>query len=618
MISLAVRAVWHGPNPLTDAPVVVVARYADRADSDRLRAAIPVLQSWSERWYAPPEAAPSLDAFLADWALQALNFARGCLEARGTARATGSGDALIWLGFHDPDLGVAALRLAAQSLTMAAAAPAATAAWREQAAAALAGALERLWGQCRRRHPDYQAMIVMAAARQRDIPVAPAWGSDRFWRFGQGARSRVLFESSPCAEGGFGARIAASKSWSKSVLRALGVPTPPGELVTGEAELTAAAEQIGFPCAVKPIDRSGGKGVSAGVSTRAALQAAFALARAASAAPVLVEAHVPGEDHRLFVVEGRLVAAIRRVPPGVTGDGVATIAALVDRANAGRDAVGLWRSGFRRPIKLDAAATLHLAGLGLDPGSVLPSGLTIRVRSNANLSTGGTCVDVTAAVHPAVRALAESLAQTLTLPMLGVDYLTTDIAGAPHATGGQIIEINTMPGLDALIVAGWPIARAGDAALGDQPGRIPIDLLLVPDAALAPTIAAQDARSWPAECGWASADAARLGAARLTIPPAASGAAPGAGAWPWPGVATLLGHRTLARALIIAGHAQIRRHGLPVDMIRTATIHGALAAEWLAVVRRRSQQVHVVGEDQDPGAAPGGAREPAHADGLRT
>lgn len=583
MITLALRAVWHGPNPLADAPVLVVARQADRADLDRLCAAIPVLQAWSARWYAPPAAAPSIDAFLADWALQALNFARGWLHAAGAARAASGGEALIWLGFHDPNLAFAALRLAAQALVAAVGRPA-------SGEATTATALAQLWDLCRQRHPDYQAMIVMAAAGRRDIPVAPAWGRDRFWRFGQGARSRVLFESSSCAEGGFGARIAGSKSVSKSVLRTLGLPTPPSVLVNEVAALAAAAERIGFPCAVKPIDRGGGKGVSAGVSTQAALQAGFAIARAESAGPVLVEAHVPGEDHRLFVVEGRLIAAIRRMPPAVTGDGVATIAALVERANAGRDPVGLWRSLFRRPIRIDAAAKLYLAGLGLDADSVPPPGRRIRVRSNANLSTGGACVDVTGAVHPALRAMAESLAQTLNLPMLGLDYLTTDIAGAPHETGGQFIEINTTPGLDALIVAGWPIARAGDAALGDQPGRIPIDLLIVPEAELAPTIAAQDARSWPADGGWASADAARLGAARLTIPPPA----PGAASWPWPGVVALLGHRSLARALIIVSDAQIQRHGLPVDRARTATLRAPLPADWLATVRRRSEQVDVV------------------------
>jgi cyanophycin synthetase len=580
MIGLRPLVVYGGPNPFAVDPVLLVEVAVKQEDQQNLLEAMANLQVSSADWYRaspsdlnqPP--AQQLGWFLADWSLQALNFVRGYLHASGCATEPLKGHVLIWLGFHDPQLSLSALGLAAKWLGALAQA---------QTGSDLKAELDQLWLGCRNRHPDYQAQIVMQAARFSGVPYAPAWDMARHWRYGQGARSRVLFESSSCADGHFGARISGSKAMTKTVLQSLGLRTPAFRLVSNEYELDAAVAELGFPCVTKPIDSGGGKGVSAGLRDMGAVRQGFASARAYSAGPILVETHAPGEDHRLLVVEGRLVAAIRREPPCVTGDGEQTIGALVAAKNQGRDARSLWRSGFMRPILLDASALVHLAGLGLSAASVLAEGETVRVRSNANLSTGGDCMDVTEQVHPHIRVQVESLAKTLNMPMLGADYLTTDIGSSPLSVGGQFIEINTTPGLDALVAAGWSLERAGALALGELPGRIPINLLVLPDDALAQALVTARGVPWPQGSGWASLEQASLAGVDLLINTKK----------PWAGVQVLLGHRSLTQAVVIASESQIRRHGLPLEAFQVAHVFCDLPPVWMGVLRRHCNTLQV-------------------------
>lgn len=584
MIGLRSPTIYHGPNPLAADPVLVVDVVPEEAGMDRLLQAVAAMRERTADWYRHAPADESLPpqqrigAFLAAWSLQALTFVRGHLAAHGCAPDPATGRLRAWVGFHDAQLSFAALSLGARWLGALARGPAAP--------DSFAVELERIWQACRQRHPDYQASIVMQAARRSGIPYAPAWGLARHWRFGQGARSRVFFESASCADGHLGTRAAGSKALTKAALQSLGLPTPEFRIVAREAELEAAVAVVGYPCVTKPLDRGGGKGVSAGLRDLNAVRQGFAAARAASRGPVMVEAHVEGEDHRLMVVRGRLVAAIRREPPSVTGDGQRTIRELVAAQNAGRDARSLARSGFKRPIELDAGAQLHLAGLGLSADAVIEAGRTVRVRSNANLSTGGDCIDVTRQLHPEVRALAEMLARTLGLPMMGADYLATHIDRSPMECGGRFIEINTTPGLDALVTAGWPVEDAGDLALaasGEAPGRIPIDLLIVPRTALPEACAALQACAWPPGSGWAGTDRASLAGTAL-----ATGAAA-----PWAGVQCLLGHRGTTRAVVVACGEDIARHGLPLDACRTAHLLDELPPAWLQVLRGASEAVHL-------------------------
>lgn len=586
MISLHLQSIFHGPNPYAVDPVLVVEMTIEDGCLKDACAAVTALQTQTSDWYRPAAApaglpaAQKIGAFLADWSLQALTFVRGHLYAHGCSQEGASHNPRLWLGFHDPQLSLAVLALAARWLGANARPSIVVDRHAEE--------LERLWQACRQRHPDYQAGIVMQAARQRGIPWAPAWGMARHWRFGQGERSRVLFESASGSDGHFGVRVASSKAATKTLLRTLGLPTPTFRLVTDEAQLEAAALAVGFPCVTKPLDRGGGKGVSTGLHDLAAVRQGYAVARAFSPGPVMVEAYAAGEDHRLLVVQGRLKAAIRRVPPSVTGDGQRTIQQLTAQRNLGCDARSLVRSGFRRPVVLDASARLFLAGMGLTVDTVLEAGRTVRLRSNANLSTGGDCFDVTEQIHPETRAMAEMLAQTLGLDMMGADYLCTNIQSNPQADGGQFIEINTTPGLDAMIAAGWTVAQAGDLALDDRIGRIATELLVLPMHTLEPALTALRTTAFPPGVGWASAEQAGLGVMRLAVTPSQ----------PWAGVQALLALRSVSRTLIVASDSEIQRHGLPLDACETAHVLTVLPAAWRQVLNATCRRV----KDLEPSA----------------
>lgn len=573
MIDLLPLVDFAGPNPFAMDPVLVL-EMSGGDETDRLMRAIPELQSAIASWYRIPQCQVSqspeerVGDFLANSALQALNYRDGYLHAAGCTTDE-SGRVLIWLGFYERSVSLNMVRLFARWL--AAVAEGGT------VAEEFPAELDRLWVDCRPPHqPDFQARIVMASARRRDIPYAPAWGIGRLWRYGHGERSRVVFESAPCDEGSLGAKVAESKARTKVALASLGLPTATGRLVDTEDQLEDAAAAVGFPCVTKPIDQGQGRGVSAGLKNLAELRNGYLAAREQTTGPIMVEEHVEGLDYRLMVAAGRLVAAIRRDPPSITGDGRRTIADLVAEKNIGRDRRSQVASGYLKPIVLDSSAVLHLAGLGLNPETVLAEGQTVCARSNSNLSSGGECVDVTADVHPDIRAMCEVVGQTLNLAMVGLDYITGDIGARPVVSGGRFIEINTTPGLDALTAAGWPVEQAGDVALGTATGRIPVELLLVEDGLLAQSLECARARPWPTGAGWAAWEQASNGGVELLVDPDL----------PWAGVQMLLGHRNISRAVVIASTSQIYRHGLPLDAFGAVHVVGTLAADWLDVVQR--------------------------------
>ena len=580
MITLNHPISWHGPNPLSDQPVIVVnVTIADHSLAP-LSQAIGALQALSIDWYQPPNnlpgesAAQALGAFLADWALQALTYVRGYLYSAGCQRTESADTVQIWLGFHHAPLSFAALKLGANWLCKLAAGNAVAAEFGQE--------LTKFWQACRNLHPDYQARIIMEAARVLNIPYAPAWGLPRHWRFGQGAKSRVFMETSSCDDGAFASRIAGSKSVTKTVLRSLGLPTPVALLIKQESELEKALGQVGLPCVTKPVDGGLGRGVSTGLRSLEAAREGFRVARSFSRGPVLVEAFVPGNDYRLMVVSGRLQAVIRRDPPYVVGDGEKSLAELVAMKNIGRDIRSPVRSRYWWPIVLDASAALHLAGQGLAAQTVLAEGQRVTVRSNGNLSTGGDCFDVSDSVHPQIRLMAETLARTLNLNMMGADYQTTDIGQAPHSVPGGFIEINTTPGFSALMAAGWSAQRAGALALGSDLGRIATTLLVVPANVLAAKEQELAQAVWSASSGWASRRRAALAGMELVTNNSAEAGAP---------LAALLSHRGVERAVILYSDTELKQHGLPLDYVDEVRLCDvSLPEPWLKVINNHSGQ----------------------------
>jgi cyanophycin synthetase len=238
--------------------------------------------------------------------------------------------------------------------------------------------------------------------------------------------------------------LASDKEETNKILGSLGLPVPRQELVQTESLAIRAARRIGFPVVTKPYNGNHGRGISIRLMTDDEVAEGFAKAKEHSRS-VIVETFMEGDDHRLLVVNGELVAATKRTPGHVVGNGVHTIAQLVDVVNLDpRRGVGHEKVLTR--LELDAQANMMMTRAGYTADSVPKDGETVYLRSTANLSTGGTATDVTDVIHPDNRDMAVRAIRAIGLDVGGVDFLITNIAESYRNIGGGICEVNAAPG----------------------------------------------------------------------------------------------------------------------------------------------------------------------------
>ena len=270
--------------------------------------------------------------------------------------------------------------------------------------------------------------------------------------------------------------IAQDKDLTKRLLHAAGVPVPLGAPVATVDEAWAVAQKVGLPVVVKPQDGNQGKGVTVNITDRAQLDEAFRTA--AEYGTVMVERFLPGHDFRLLVVGDQLVAAARRDPPQVLGDGERTVRDLVHLVNLDPRR-GEGHATSLTKIRLDDIAVARLALQGLTPDSVPAKGQRVILRNNANLSTGGTATDVTDDVHPDVAARAVAAAQMVGLHICGVDMVAETVLRPLEEQGGGFVEVNAAPGLRMHLTPSYGKPRNVGQAMVDklfahgQDGRIP-------------------------------------------------------------------------------------------------------------------------------------------------
>ncbi len=577
-ISINWVAEYHGKNPVAAGPVVVAEvksdAHLDLALVERARQSL-----WAYSDMTPPDSARDTrntqDALQAIaetsvyWAQAVLNEIRGYVVHAGTKRIEGR--QVLWLGFHHPELSRIALRLAFNMLTRLMAG--------EEGTSPLKAELERLWKACKQHHPDFQARILMVAAREMDIPFFQLLPGTRYWQFGWGANARVFFETASNQDGALGWLWQKNKVASKDLMRTMGIPTPAHVMVLQEAELMTAVAQIGFPCVIKPIDRGGGKGVTANINDNANLLLAFRQARQFSQAPLMLEKHVQGTDYRLMVIRGKLLAAIARRASYVTGDGIRTVRELVAELNAGRFQ-NLLKSRYLRPIAVDEVLQQHLAAQGISLDEVLSAGRQVTLRSNANRSTGGICEDVTAMLHPGVRAMAEQFARAAGLETAGLDYLTTDIRQAPEDSGGAFIEINATPGMAVFVAAGWSEAAIGRQVLGEGLKPIPVTLNVWPADSLSRQLKTLRNQTLRDDEAWVCGSELHMGPAKLHCE----------ATQPWSGVQAALRNPHLQKLHIYCSAQEIERSGLPLDRLSQADIQDPQLSElWRHVIQSAIQ-----------------------------
>ncbi|MEA3017883.1 MAG: cyanophycin synthetase [Sphingomonadales bacterium] len=241
--------------------------------------------------------------------------------------------------------------------------------------------------------------------------------------------------------------LASDKAMTKKLLDESGIPVPRGIVVREIGDAQKAVRRLGFPLVTKPLDGNHGRGVTIGIMDEEQLRFGFAEAqRQAKGRDVIVEQFFAGNDHRILVVDGRMIAVAERVPAQVLGDGVSTIRQLVAEVNKDPRR-GNGHENVMTRIRIDTHVEEFLGRSGLTPDSIPEAERVVQLRATANLSTGGTAIDRTNEIHPDNAEIAKRAAMIVGLDVCGVDFVCPDITRSVRETGGGVIEVNAAPGL---------------------------------------------------------------------------------------------------------------------------------------------------------------------------
>ncbi len=318
---------------------------------------------------------------------------------------------------------------------------------------------------------------LVRAAEERDIPWLRL-NEQSLVQLGYGKYQQRIQATVTGRTPHISVELASDKEETNKILGSLGLPVPRQILVTSQTDALRAAHKLGGSVVLKPYNGNHGRGITINISEDDDIRAAFDAAREHSRS-VIVETYLAGDDHRLLVVNGELIAATRRTPGHVVGDGKMTVTELVDVVNSDpRRGVG--HEKVLTKLKLDREAELMLERMGYTAESVPAKGEVVPLRSTANLSTGGTANDVTDIIHPDNRAMAERAVRAIGLDVGGVDFLTTNIAESYKSIGGGICEVNAAPGFRMHIAPSEGTPRDAAGPVIDMlfppgtPSRVPI------------------------------------------------------------------------------------------------------------------------------------------------
>lgn len=286
---------------------------------------------------------------------------------------------------------------------------------------------------------------LVAAAEDRNIPWLRL-NKYSLVQFGQGKYQQRIQATITSETKHIAVEISCDKEDTHNLLNDLGLPVPQQMMIYSDRQAVKAARRIGHPVVLKPLNANHGRGVSINLTTDDEVMAAFDEAQKhGTSRAVLVESYITGYDHRMLVVNNELVAVAKRVPGHVVGDGVHTIAELIDTVNLDpRRGVGHEKVLTR--LELDNQALRLMEDADHTEETILPDGEVFFLRKTANLSTGGTAIDVTDIVHPDNRDMAIRAIRAIGLDIGGVDFLTDDISKSYKEIGGGICECNAAPG----------------------------------------------------------------------------------------------------------------------------------------------------------------------------
>ncbi len=286
---------------------------------------------------------------------------------------------------------------------------------------------------------------LVKAAEERDIPWIRL-NDYSLVQFGHGKYQQRIQATITSETRHIAVEISCDKEDTHNLLNDLGLPVPQQRMVYSAREAVRGARRIGHPVVLKPLNANHGRGVSINLMEDNQVETAFAEAREhGTSKAILVESFITGMDHRMLVVNNELVAVAKRVPGHVVGDGKQTIAELIEEVNSDPRR-GIGHEKVLTNLEVDNQARRLMDDAGFTEETVLPEGETFFLCSTANLSTGGTAIDMTDVVHPDNRDMAVRAVKAVGLDVGGVDFLTDDITRSYKEIGGAIVEVNAAPG----------------------------------------------------------------------------------------------------------------------------------------------------------------------------
>jgi cyanophycin synthetase len=324
--------------------------------------------------------------------------------------------------------------------------------------------------------PSTEALVKEADAR--GIPWFQL-SARAMLQFGYGIHQKRLQATLSDRTGILAVELASDKEGTKKILRQAGVPVPRGTVINYLDELEEAIADVGgYPIVIKPLNGNHGRGITINITSWEQAEAAYDAAKDVSRS-VIVERFYQGRDHRVLVVNGKVVAVAERVPAHVIGDGTSTIEALIDKTNQDPRR-GEGHDNVLTKIAVDRTSWQLLEQQGYTLETVLPDGEICYLRATANLSTGGTAVDRTDVIHPENIWLAQRVGKIIGLDIAGIDVVTTDISRPLREVDGVIVEVNAAPGFRMHVCPSSGIPRnVAEPVLNmlfppGSPSRVPI------------------------------------------------------------------------------------------------------------------------------------------------
>jgi cyanophycin synthetase len=434
-------AVYVGANRHHRAPVVRLTVDFGRVDGERLWRDLPALMERLGRWGGGGDwlrGTRSAGMALACLTLELLKRSGAKADFCDSRPVPKSDDHYVMFGYDGEEVGLAASDLALDVLDFAHAGDRARRSWKE-----LGADYDDFLHLAEKRALGPSTRSLIKAAEERGIPWMRL-NDQSLIQLGYGRYQRRIEATCTSNTGLIATEIAKDKSLAYRILSDLGLPVPKQSVVYSLKRALSAAEKIGFPVVLKPVDGNHGRGVSVNVRNAAEVEAAYDAAKEHGDA-IIVEGMIRGFDHRLLVIGGKLEAAARRMPGHVVGDGKHTVKELVDTVN--RDPRrGVGHEKELTQIQLDPQALSCLAERSMTVDSVPPKDDVVLLRRTANLSTGGTAIDVTDVIHPDNREMAERAIKAVGLDIGGVDFISEDATVPYKENGAGICEVNAGPG----------------------------------------------------------------------------------------------------------------------------------------------------------------------------